>query len=144
METETKSKPAVGQRVFIGPEYPNLDKPEPLTFGTVRSVGRKYFTVLPDLQRGQVRTGPEEWYCAEMKLEDWKCSDKSNFNYVAAFTSEEEYLASIQATKDDMEHRRLQNDLEGRYFHSLTLDQLRRIQAIIAEPNPTPPSPPAL
>lgn len=135
----TQPKPTIGQRILLGTAYPRPDRPEELRPATVKKVGRKYFSVLPDAQPGFPRSiEHEHLYFLDLCLEDWGPRE----NYSRGYSDADHHAQYIQGIRDEEEMQRLKQTLRDRIYHDFTLDQLRRIIAITEEgKHPTTASP---
>ena len=117
-----KTKPTVGQRLFslnVGNRARNC--PQVLTPVIVSKVGRIYFTTQTDDQWKQER---------EFHVEDWKQKTIYTPDYVL-YVSEQEYT-------DEKEARTICSQIgksfeHGRNFQNLSLETLRKIDALINE-----------
>lgn len=124
------AKPTVGQRVFLGSPFRQGE----LSEGVVKVIGRKYFSVLPD----GIPSTEHEWaYYLEFELSDWSGSERSDLKYsLRAFETRDEHAALMAQVQEENEVRSIKGSLPDIRYKQLTLDQLRRIKAILEEPAP--------
>lgn len=120
----TRPKPKVGDTLYRLNIGNNASKwsPPVLHPVTVTKVGRKYFTVV---KQDQYRTESEH------HIDDWRQNTSDFMVGYYLYATEQEYL-------DEKEYAALEAKLKqiGRDYGrcTLTLDQLRRIDAILSEP----------
>ena len=111
----------VGKKVYLKPAGNNAryGKKEPVE-SVIEKVGRKYFYVLPV---------DNERYAVKFYL--------SNLREVTDYSPGWEFYFSLQEILDDQERHKLSKEIHEIFdYHPrrrLTLDQLRRIKAIIDE-----------
>jgi hypothetical protein len=117
-----KSKPKVGDKVMVFRRYGDEVAIEQ---HTVSKVGRKYFSITEEYW------GRPITFCLQSRkvTSRYRCD-------LFAFNSEDDWKVFLQTEADEKELRMLRDEMEKIFRFQrfdLSLDQLRRIQAIVQE-----------
>lgn len=122
--TQTAERLKVGQELWANPEGPNssrMGEREPIKV-EVATIGKKYFTVLD--ADNSWRFNRSRFYLENLK------EDSGNYS------AEWQLYTSLQAIEDKKEANKIARALALKFQYGvrgLSLDQLRRVQAIVEE-----------
>ena len=116
-----KPKPKVGDVLY---ESPTRNKDAKLIPVQVIKVGRKYFSVC------RIGERPEKWRMTEHDIQTWLEKTSGWTSQTILYASEQEYLDEVEF----MRIARLMREVFCGYSRlRLSLEQLRRIEAIVKE-----------
>lgn len=127
-----RKPPVVGEKLLLR-RYGMKDPDGQMASATVSWIGRKWFKVKMDAVEG---------FEERFSIEDWEHDPSCDLvgNY-ALSRSRDEFREELAAQDQEREHRAFADALSQRVggfrqFEKLSLEQLKRIAAIVDEPRP--------
>lgn len=125
-------RPVIGQVVYIG----SLDSEE-LEPAEVKKVGRQYFYVLTEeAKRWCSDPAHEQYYLRQFRIEDWGGGERNHYDAFENEGHRQELRAARELRREKSKLADQIARLNSWQTEKLTLDQLRRIKAILEETAP--------